>query len=191
MEHEDLAKMLVDRSYLEGDFVLASGRRSRFYFDCRATTHCAQAMPLIGRAFLACFRREGTQPEAVGGMTSGADPIAHAIAYTSLEQGPTIQSFLVRKERKAHGTRRWIEGWAREGARVAVVDDVVTSGGSVLQAVERCHEEGLEVVHVVVMVDREEGGLQKIREALPDVPVHALFERRQLDALRERQRGGS
>lgn len=191
MEHEDLAKMLVDRSYLEGDFVLASGRRSRFYFDCRATTHFAQAMPLIGRAFLEAFRREGTRPEAAGGMTSGADPIAHAISYASLERGPAIQSFMVRKDRKEHGTLRWIEGWALEGARVAVVDDVVTSGGSVIQAAERCREEGLEVVQVVVLVDREEGGLDKIRAALPGVPVGAIFQRRALDALRERQRGSA
>jgi orotate phosphoribosyltransferase len=182
-----LAKILVERSYVEGDFVLSSGRRSTSYFDCRATTCFAPALPLIGEAFLAEFRRSGARPRCVGGLTSGADPIASAVAWASLSGGPPIDMFSVRKERKQHGTRKWIEGCAE--SPVAVVDDVATSGGSVLRAIERCREEGLRIVHVAVLVDREEGGLQAIQAAVPDVPVAAIFHRSELDALHAQQRG--
>ncbi len=177
-----LAKLLVERSYVEGDFVLASGRRSRFYFDCKLTTCCAEAMPLIGSAFLRAFRADGAAPASVGGLTAGADPIAQAVAYRSLDEGPALDMFSVRKDRKSHGTRKWIEGCP--AAPVAVVDDVATSGSSVIQAIERCREEGLEIAHVAVLVDREEGGMDAIRAAAPGVPVSAIFRKSELDALR-------
>jgi len=183
-----LAKLLVQRSFLRGDFVLASGRRSNTYFDCRLTTTFAQAMPLIGEAFAREFQRAGTNPVSVGGLTMGADPIAQAIAYHSLGAGPVRNMFSVRKERKTHGTGQWIEGCAE--SPVAIVDDVVTSGGSVLKAIERCREDGLTIVHVAVLVDREEGGMQAIRQAVPGVPVTAVFTRSALDALREQEGGG-
>ena len=186
----DLAEILVRRSYLEAEreedyFVLTSGRRSKTYFDCQVTTAYAQAMPLIGRAFLDEFRRQGVLPAAVGGLTRGADPVAQAIVYTSLLFPPVVQLFSVRKARKEHGMRRWIEGCAPPGGRVAVVDDVVTSGKSVLQAIAACREEGLEVAQVVVLVDREEGGMDRIREAAGKAPVSAIFTRSQLEALRK------
>jgi len=183
----NLAKLLVERSYIQGDFVLASGRRSQFYFDCKLTTCCAEAMPLIGSAFLRAFRAAGTQPLSVGGLTAGADPIANAIAYYSLGDGPPCNMFSVRKDRKTHGTRKWIEGCAE--SPVAVVDDVATSGGSVIRAIERCREDGLEIVHVAVLVDREEGGMEAIRKLVPDTPVTAIFEKSELDALRAEARG--
>ena len=186
----DLAEILVRRSYLDAEreedyFVLTSGRRSKTYFDCQVTTAYAQAMPLIGRAFLDEFRRQGVLPAAVGGLTRGADPVAQAIVYTSLLFPPVVQLFSVRKARKEHGMRRWIEGCAPPGGRVAVVDDVVTSGKSVLQAIAACREEGLEVAQVVVLVDREEGGMDRIREAAGKAPVSAIFTRSQLEALRK------
>jgi orotate phosphoribosyltransferase len=185
----DLAKLLVHRSYIQGDFVLASGRRSAFYFDCKLTTCFAEAMPLIGRAFVHEFRRAATHPVSVGGLTAGADPVANAIAYYSLGDGPPLDMFSVRKDRKDHGTRKWIEGCA--ASPVAVVDDVVTSGGSVIRAIERCREEGLEIVHVAVLVDREEGGLEAIRALVPHhVPVTAIFKKSELDALRAQEHGG-
>jgi orotate phosphoribosyltransferase len=189
--HADLADVLVRRSYLEAEreedyFVLTSGRRSRTYFDCQVTTAWAQAMPLIGRAFLDEFRRHGIVPDAVGGLTRGADPVAQAVVYTSLLFPPVVQLFSVRKARKEHGMRRWIEGCAPAGGRVAVVDDVVTSGKSVIQAIGACREEGLEVVQVVVLVDREEGGMAAVRDAAGSVPVSAIFTRSGLEALRER-----
>ncbi|MCC6642554.1 MAG: orotate phosphoribosyltransferase [Deltaproteobacteria bacterium] len=185
----DLAQILVHRSYLEAEreedyFVLTSGRRSKTYFDCQVTTAYAQAMPLIGRAFLDEFSRHGVAPDAVGGLTRGADPVAQAIVYTSLLFPPVVQLFSVRKARKEHGMRRWIEGCAPPGGRVAVVDDVVTSGKSVLQAIAACREEGLEVAQVVVLVDREEGGMDRIRELAGKAPVTAIFTRSELEALR-------
>lgn len=182
-----LAKLLVQRSYLEGDFVLSSGRRSSFYFDCRLSTCHAQALPLIAQAFLDAFERAGTRPRSVGGMTSGADPIANAIAYHSLDSGAPIDAFSVRKDRKQHGTGKWIEGCAANP--LAVVDDVVTSGGSVLRSLERCREEGWEIAHVTVLVDRQEGGMQAIREAAGDIPVSAVFTRAELERLRDEERG--
>ena len=190
----ELAELLVRRSYLEAEreedwFVLTSGRRSPSYFDCQVTTAHAQAMPLIGRAFLDELRRHDTRPDAVGGLTRGADPVAQSVVYTSLLFPPVVQLFSVRKARKEHGMRRWIEGCAEPGARVAVVDDVVTSGKSVIQAIGACREEGLQVVQAIVLVDREEGGMAAVREAAGNVPVSAIFTRSQLEALRARIRG--
>ena len=187
MANRNLAKFLVERSYIQGDFVLASGRRSSFYFDCKLTTCFAEAMPLIGEAFVREFGRAGVRPRCVGGLTSGADPIANAIAYYSLSAGTALDMFSVRKEQKGHGTRKWIEGCAE--SPVAVVDDVVTSGGSVIRAIERCHEDGLEIVHVAVLVDREEGGMENIQAAVPNVPVAAIFKKSELDALRAQEHG--
>jgi orotate phosphoribosyltransferase len=186
--HHDLAKILVERSYVEGDFLLASGRRSTSYFDCKLTTCFAEAMPLVGAAFIEEFARAETNPRSVGGLTSGADPIAQAIALHSLVLGPIRNFFIVRKERKDHGTLKWIEGVVE--SPVAIVDDVVTSGGSVLKAIDRCLEEGLSIAHVAVLVDREEGGMDAIRKRVPNVPVTAIFQRSQLDALRTQLRGG-
>ncbi len=187
MVKRTLAKLLVERSYIHGDFVLASGRRSQFYFDCKLTTCFAEAMPLVGEAFLRAFRAAGTEPLSVGGLTSGADPIANAIAYHSLSEGPVRNMFSVRKDRKEHGTRKWIEGCSE--SPVAVVDDVVTSGGSVIRAIERCLEDELEIVHVAVLVDREEGGMEAIQRVVPNVPVTAIFKKAELDALRAQEHG--
>lgn len=186
-----LAKLLVERSFLRGRFVLASGRTSDFYFDCKRTTHLAEAKPLIGRAFAEELRQLSVHPKAVGGLTSGADPIANALAYYSVEaDGSPINSFVVRKDRKSHGTQHWIDGCVAPGDSVAIVDDVVTSGGSVIQAIERCKEEDLRIVYVGFLVDREEGGLERIREAAGDVPVTAIFKKSQLDALVAQNNGG-
>lgn len=190
----ELAEMLLRWSYLEAEreedyFVLTSGKRSRFYFDCQFTTARTEAMPHIGKAFLDEFRRKGVRPESVGGLTRGADPIALAVAYTSLIYQPIVQSFSVRKARKDHGTCRWIEGYAASGTRVAIVDDVATSGKSVIQAIERAKEERLEIVQVVVLVDREEGGMAAIASKVPGVPVSAIFTRTALEALRAKRQG--
>jgi orotate phosphoribosyltransferase len=185
--NRSLAKFLVNRSYIHGDFVLASGRRSSFYFDCKLTTCFAEAMPLIGEAFVREFDRERSSPRCVGGLTSGADPISNAIAYYSLNVGTPLDMFSVRKEQKSHGTRKWIEGCAE--SPLAVVDDVVTSGGSVIRAIERCQEDGREIVHVAVLVDREEGGMGNIQAAIPNIPVTAIFKKSELDALRAQEHG--
>jgi len=194
--NQALAKLLVQHSCLEAQreedyFVLTSGQRSRTYFDCQVTAARTEAMPLIGHAFIQEFERLGIRAEAVGGLTRGADPIAQAIAFTSLHFGPVLQMFSVRKERKAHGTRRFIEGFAEPGGRVVVVDDVATTGGSVLKAIERCQSEGLEVVGAAVLVDREEGGMQAIADALPGKPVGSVFTRGSIEAFQRSLRAGS
>ena len=180
---ERLRRYLVERSYREGDFLLASGRRSAFYFDCKATTWFAPAAPLIGRIFCDAFRERGAWPRAVGGLSHGADPIALAIAQCSLavpDRDP-IHGFLVRQQPKDHGTERWVEGCAEVGWGVAVVDDVVTSGGSVLRAVERCRRAGLRIVQVAALIDRDEGGLAAIRGELGEgIPAYAIFRRGEL-----------
>lgn len=172
-----LLEMLVTKSYRRSDtpsFRLASGKLSDFYIDCKATTMCGQAMPLVGEVF-AQQLPDGV--DAVGGLTMGADPIAHAIAHYSAAHGTPLNAFSVRKEPKKHGTRKWIEGGVETGSKVVVLDDVVTTGGSTIDAIRKCREEGLRVVAVMALVDRqEEGGLEAIRQvAGPDIPVRAIF----------------
>jgi orotate phosphoribosyltransferase len=187
----ELAKRLVSHSYIKGQpFKLASGKTSDFYFDCQKTTRRAEAMPIIGRVFLDRIRAENTRPDSVGGLAQGADPIAQAIAHTSLEYGGRIvNSFSVRKEQKKHGTQRWIEGCAPAGTKVVIVDDVITTGGSVVTAIQRCKQAGLEILQVVVLVDREDGGLDKIKATVPDVSVSAIFTRTYLDEISKNERG--
>lgn len=143
----------------------------------------APARPILGRLVAERFPA-GTQ--AVGGMTMGADPIASAAADAA-----GIDLFSVRKEPKSHGTCRWIEGPVEPGTRVVVVDDVVTTGESTIRAIERCRKEGLVVVGVVVLVDRQEGGLERVREvAGAGVPVEALFDLADLERQRLKEAEG-
>jgi len=153
-----LDQLLLERSVKRGDFVLASGRRSSFYVDARLTTMSAQGLVLIGRVGLQAIRTKGWTPDAVGGLTMGADPVAYAIAASSVESPPQVQAFSVRKEAKAHGTGRRIEGNFAAANRVVVVEDVLTTGGSAQEAVTMVRAEGGQVVGVLTVVDREEGG---------------------------------
>jgi orotate phosphoribosyltransferase len=197
MKYADLAKMLVDRSYRKAPpgkpFVLASGATSEYYFECQRTTWYSPAFRLIGEAFLDTFRELGVSPSAAGGLKSGADTIAFAVSLQSTYSGwggPEIHAFSVRKERKVHGAQRRVEGCVESGEAVAIVDDVVTSGRSVVQAIRTCQEEGLRIAAVVVLVDREEqSGMDIIRAAVPDVPVTAIFSWSDLKPLIEEQHG--
>ncbi len=173
-----LIALLRDRSVRTGDFVLASGRRSSFYIDCRRTTMHAEGLTLIGALGLAAIRAEGWPADAVGGLTLGADPVAYAIAVASQASGPVVHAFTVRKSAKAHGTGRRIEGCFDAGARVVVVEDVITTGGSALEAVAAVRAEGGEVSGVLAVVDREEGGRDVIAHA--GLPVTALVTTRDL-----------
>jgi len=156
---EALHELLRARSVQRGDFVLASGRRSTYYIDARLTTMAAEGLAVIGRAGLAAIRAAGWEPAALGGLTMGADPVAYAVATASLQGGgPIIDAFSVRKEAKQHGTGRRIEGNFSPGARVVVVEDVITTGGSAIQAIEAIQAEGGVVLGVLAVVDREEGG---------------------------------
>lgn len=160
---EALHELLRTRSVRRGDFVLASGRRSSYYIDARLTTMSAHGLALIGKTGLAAIRAQGWRPAAIGGLTMGADPVAYAIAAASLASGEgVIDAFSVRKEAKKHGTGRRIEGNFAPGSLVVVVEDVITSGGSAIQAVQAIREEGGAVLGVLAVVDREEGGLVAI-----------------------------
>lgn len=153
----ELDVLLRERSVRQGDFVLASGRRSSYYIDCRLTTMSARGMVLVGELGLQAIRAAGWAPEAVGGLTMGADPVAYAIAAASSGSPPLTDAFSVRKAAKEHGAGRRIEGNFVPGSRVVVLEDVITSGSSALQAVQAVREEGGEVLGVLAVVDREEG----------------------------------
>ena len=170
--HDRLLSILAERSARRGQFTLASGRQSTLYIDARLTTMSPEGLALIGPLALAALRDVDWRVQAVGGLTLGADPISYAIAYASAETASPLRAFTVRKEVKAHGTGRLIEGPFRTGDRVAVIEDVITTGGSALRAVEAVRAAGGTVAGVLALVDREEGG----RDALvgAGLPVVAL-----------------
>lgn len=168
---ERLLELLVRHSFQQSAdpiFTLASGRKSRYYINCKKTTFMPEAMPLLGGLFFerikAGERRGGERIDAVGGLTLGADPIAYAIAYHSALQGMPIQAFSVRKEPKGHGAQKWVEGFDQAGARVAIVEDVVTTGASTLRAIEGALNAGFRIQAVVALVDRQEGGREELRK---------------------------
>jgi orotate phosphoribosyltransferase len=168
MNAPDLAqldRLLLERSVRRGKFVLASGRASSFYIDCRLSTMSAEGLVLIGRLGLAALREAGWSPRAVGGLTMGADPVAYAIAAASASAPPIVNAFSVRKEAKAHGTGRRVEGNFAPGDPVVVVEDVITTGGSALKAIEALREEGGSVLGILAVVDREEGGRATLEAA--------------------------
>jgi orotate phosphoribosyltransferase len=176
--HAALISLLKERSVRFGDFVLASGARSAWYIDCRLTTMSAPGQVLIGPLALAAIHAAAWQPDAIGGLTMGADPVAYAIAAASMHAGSPVDAFSVRKEAKRHGTGRRIEGNFTAGARVVVIEDVITSGGSALTAIEAIREEGGEVLGLLALVDREAGGREKIEAT--GVSVRALVKASEL-----------
>lgn len=177
-DRERLLDLLVERSVRLGDFVLASGARSSYYVDCRTTTTHAEGQALVGRLGLAALRQAGLAPACVGGLTMGADPVAYAIAHASWLAGDPVHAFSVRKEPKAHGTGKRVEGSFAAGDRVVVIEDVVTSGGSALKAAEAVRAEGGEVLAVLTLVDRDGGGREKIEAA--GLPLVTLFHIREV-----------
>ena len=165
-ERKRLLQLIREKSYEEKEIVLSSGKKSSFYFDGKQTTLNPEGSYLTGKLFYRKIRSSPVPIEAVGGMTLGADPIVTGISIVSfLENGP-LPAFIIRKEPKKHGTGRWIEGKANlpPQAKVAIVEDVVTTGATTLQAIERAEEEGLQVVQVLALVDREEGGGEWLSE---------------------------
>ena len=160
-----LVQLLRDKSVEIGQFTLASGRRSSYYIDARRTTMSAQGLELIGELGLAAIRQAGWEAVLVGGLTLGADPVAYAISRASREAPPELDAFTVRKEAKRHGKGRRIEGCFAEGGSVVVVEDVVTTGQSALKAIQTVRGAGAQVVGVLAIVDRAEGGRQAIEAA--------------------------
>lgn len=186
-----LLQLIAERSvrYSPGKpFTLASGALSEFYIDARIVTWDPEAKPLIGALV---FDALAGRADAIGGLTLGADPIAGAVAYYSQTVAAPVRAFTVRKQAKTHGMGRAIEGSIRPGDRVAVVDDVVTTGASTIEAVERVRAAGHPITTVVILVDREEGGLDRVRAAVPDVPCAALFGRGELERAAKARAAGS
>ena len=182
--HEQLRQLLLEKSVRTGEFTFASGKKSDLYVDCRVTSFDAQGARLIGESGWALVRDhltgKGLSAAAIGGMTLGADPIALAIGMESARQQPDrfLQVFTVRKEAKEYGAGRRIEGNFSSGDPVVVVDDVVTTGGSTLRAIDAIEAEGGKVLFAFVLVDREEGGRQALEER--GVEVVSLFTRAEL-----------
>jgi orotate phosphoribosyltransferase len=153
---EQLLNLLATNSFRLGEFTLSSGGKSDYYIDCRTTTLHAHGAELTGRVFLELIQQQGWRPQAVGGLTMGADPIVVATSVISAQAGAPIHGFLVRKAEKAHGMGRRVEGFQEKGARVVIVDDVCTTGISTIQAIEAAREFGFNVAGVACLVERLE-----------------------------------
>jgi orotate phosphoribosyltransferase len=187
---EQLLDLIATLSFTPGDFVLASGQRSDYYIDCRITTLHAEGGRLAGIVLFDLIREHFPAAEAIGGLTMGADPLVSNTASASAweqadyrefleldpdeDHGPEpalLHGFLVRKSEKTHGTGRRIEGFLKAGAQVVIVDDVCTTGGSTITAIEATREAGMNVVGVLCLVDREQGGRENIERALAELPT--------------------
>jgi orotate phosphoribosyltransferase len=168
-----LIKLLAARSTKRGQFTLASGKQSQYYIDARLTTMSPEGLSLIGQLGLSRLLESGWMVDSVGGLTLGADPISYAVSFASAGSAHPLRAFTVRKEAKTHGTGKLIEGPFRKSDRVAVIEDVITTGGSALRAIEAVRSEGGAVSGVLALVDREEGGRQAIEAA--GVPVIAMI----------------
>lgn len=180
-DRETLRQLLRDKSFVKRDVVLTSGLKSDWYIDGKHTTLHPLGLRLVGE--LIFDRLKGSGIEAVGGLTMGADPLVAATALVSHQQGEPMVAFVVRKEPKFHGTSAWIEGKnnLRDGMKVAILEDVITTGGSILHAVHRAEAEGLVVARVLVIVDRCEGGRENLAKA--GYQLESIFTRE--DMMRE------
>jgi orotate phosphoribosyltransferase len=197
-----LLNLIATYSFKLGDFTLASGQKSDYYIDCRITTLHAEGGRLSGLVLYDLISEHIPQGEAVGGLTMGADPLVSNTASASAwaladyneileltgeldldadersDEGPAptlVHGFLVRKAEKTHGTGRRIEGFLKKGAQVVIVDDVCTTGGSTITAIETTREAGMIVAGVLCLVDREQGGRANIEAAIPGVPFLSVF----------------
>ncbi len=169
---QKLLSTLAHKSFRLGDFTLSSGAKSDYYIDCRTTTLDAKGSRLTGEVFFEEIQARGWKPQAIGGLTMGADPIVVAVSVVSGE----LNGFLVRKAEKQHGTGQRIEGFREKGARVVIVDDVCTTGGSTIQAIEAAREFGFEVVGVMCLVEREEHhGRPNVEKAAAPAPFISIF----------------
>lgn len=166
-ERQELMQIIRQLSYEEREVTLASGRKSNFYFDGKQTTLHAQGGLLVGKAFWEIAKQFDGPVHGVGGLTMGADPIATATSLAAQLAGDSVHAFIIRKEPKGHGTGQWLEGRKNlpPGSRVVIVEDVTTTGGSSMKAVERAQEEGLEVLGIITLVDRQEGAEENVTAA--------------------------
>src|SRR5213596_2342695 len=169
---DELLRLLATKSFRLGEFKLSSGATSDYYIDCRTTTLDARGAQLTGEVFLEEIRARGWNAQAIGGLTMGSDPIVVAVAVTS----GSMHGFLVRKAEKAHGMGRRIEGFQEKGAPVVIVDDVCTTGGSTIQAIQAAREFGFNIVGAACLVEREEGGGKpSVEQAAAPAPFVSIF----------------
>ena len=175
-----LLELLREKSYERGRFVLSSGRESDMYVDGKQTTLHAEGSYLVGKILYDMIRGSDFSIEGVGGLTLGADPIVTAVSLISYLEGNPVQAFIIRKEPKTHGKSVWVEGAKNlnKGAKVAIIDDVVTTAGSTLKAIRRAEEEGFQVVMVMALVDRDEGGRENLMEE--GYQLEAIYTRKDL-----------
>ncbi|MEA3223389.1 MAG: orotate phosphoribosyltransferase [Thermodesulfobacteriota bacterium] len=174
--YQELKELIKRDAVKYGKFVLSSGKVSDFYADLRKVTLNPKGATLIGSVIFEMIKDR--EIDAIGGMTLGADPIALATSMIAFQSGYNIRVFVVRKEKKSHGTSNWIEGPVAKGQRVVIVEDVITTGSSTIKAIERVEAAGLKVEMVIVILDRMEGGMDAI-EAL-GYKVHSIFNRKAL-----------
>jgi len=172
-EHHQLLKLLAKRSVRRGHFILASGKSSDLYVDARTTTMSPEGLALIGPLVIQTLRATTLQVDSAGGLTLGADPIAYSIAVASYSSPPLIRAFTVRKDIKAHGTGRLIEGGFQAGDNTLIVEDVITTGASALRAIDTVRKAGGYITTVLTLVDREDGGRETIEHE--GYPVISLF----------------
>jgi len=162
---ERLIELIIEKAFKYSKdpiFKLVSGRMSNYYFNCKAVTLHPEGTYLIGNLIFDLI--EDMDVKGVGGLTLGADPIAYAVAFTSFLKKKPIEAFVVRKTAKSHGTMQWIEGNVNKGDRVVIVDDVITTGKSTIEAIAKAKEAGLEIVKVIALIDRQEGGREAVAE---------------------------
>lgn len=181
---DQLLELLATNSFRLGEFTLSSGGKSDYYIDCRTTTLHAHGAELTGRVFLDLIQQQGWQPQAVGGLTMGADPIVVATSVISSQAGAPIHGFLVRKAEKSHGMGRRVEGFQEKGARVVIVDDVCTTGSSTIQAIEAAREFGFNITGVACLVERlEAGGRTAVEKAAAPTPFISVFTSNDVKAM--------
>lgn len=176
---QQLQQLLIERSVRRGDFILASGKSSSVYVDARLTTMSPEGMNIIGPLSLHAMEAKAWIPDSVGGLTLGADPVACAISYASAAGPRSLRAFTVRKEPKTHGTGNLIEGPFRPDDKVVVIEDVITTGKSALQAIDAIARTGAQILGVLAIVNREEGGIEALAargfETLALTSIHDLL----------------
>ncbi len=183
-----LAELLMDLSYVEGEVTLTSGKKSDYYFDCKQTALHPEGGFLIGSIFLDMLAKYAIG--GVGGMTLGADPLVSSVVVLSQVKGRPLPGFIIRKKSKGHGTNQYLEGMRNfaPGTRVALLEDVVTTGGTLVTAAERVRDAGLEIEAVLTVLDRQEGGMENLARA--DLALESIFTRQSLLAAAGRSGGG-
>jgi len=179
-DRQRLKEILLEKSYRQGSFTLTSGKTSDFYIDGKQTTLSAEGAYLCGKLILDIIHRQTEPIQAVGGMTLGADPLVTAVSIVSFLEKQPIPAFIVRKEAKGHGTGNYIEGLKNmpAGCRVALIEDVVTTGGTLLKVIERVEGQGFKVGVVITVVERQEGGTQTLADA--GYTLESIFTREEL-----------